>query len=177
MIVRGSDKYFRAPFADESEIERVVKDYAEYLFGSSILFLPKSKISTLGGAGTIPDGFVIDVESDEWFMVEAELATHGTWQHIAPQVSKQLAATDSQATRDSLLKVCLEMVKKEKSAAGVFADLDIPQLEIHGKLQAILAKPPTIAIPIDGIPPDLQIMGEDAEVSRQDMADREIPVT
>jgi len=53
MIVRGSDKYFRAPFLDENEIEKVVKDYAEYLFGSSILFLPKSKITTLGGAGTI----------------------------------------------------------------------------------------------------------------------------
>lgn len=156
MIVRGPDKYFRAPFLDESEIDKVVKDYAEYLFGSSILFLPKSKITTLGGAGTIPDGFVIDVESEEWFMVEAELATHGTWQHIAPQVSKQLAATDSQATRDSLLKVCLEMVKKDKVAAGVFADLDIPQLEIHGKLLTILSKPPTIAIPIDGIPSDLQ---------------------
>lgn len=156
MIVRGSDKYFRAPFSGESEIEEVVKDYAEYLFGSSIIFLPKSKIVTIGGAGTIPDGFVIDVESEEWFMVEAELATHGTWQHIAPQVSKQLAATDSQATRESLLKICLEMVKKDKTAAGVFADLDIPQLEIHGKLQVILAKPPTIAIPIDGIPPDLQ---------------------
>ena len=156
MIVRGSDKYFRAPFLDENEIDKVVKDYAEYLFGSSILFLPKSKVTTLGGAGTIPDGFVIDVESEEWFMVEAELATHGTWQHIAPQVSKQLAAADSQATRDSLLKVCLEMVKKDTAAAGVFADLDIPQLEIHGKLQTILAKPPTIAIPIDGIPSDLQ---------------------
>ena len=156
MIVCGSDKYFRVPFSCENEIEKVVKDYAEYLFGSSILFLPKSKINTIGGIGTIPDGFVIDVESEEWFMVEAELATHGTWQHIAPQISKQLAATDSQATRESLLTVCLEMVKRDKTAAEVFADLDIPQLEIHGKLQAILSKPPTIAIPIDGIPPDLQ---------------------
>jgi hypothetical protein len=156
MIVHGSDKYFRAPFSDEREIEVVVKDYAEYLFGSSIIFLPKSKINTIGGAATIPDGFVVDVESEEWFMVEAELATHGTWQHIAPQVSKQLAATDSQATRESFLKICLEMVKKDKTAAGIFADLDIPQLEIHGKLQVILVKPPTIAIPIDGIPPDFQ---------------------
>jgi hypothetical protein len=156
MIVRGSDKYFRVPFSDEREIEKVVKDYAEYLFGSSILFLPKSKINTIGGTGTIPDGFVIDVESEEWFMVEAELASHGTWQHIAPQVSKQLAATDSQATRESLLKVCLELVKKDKAAAGIFAELNIPQLEIHGKLQVIFAKPPTIAIPIDGVPPDLQ---------------------
>jgi hypothetical protein len=156
MIVRGSEMYFRSPFSDESEIEEVVKNYAEYLFGSSIIFLPKSKISTVGGVGTVPDGFVIDAESEEWFMVEAELANHGTWQHIAPQISKQLTATDSQATRESLLKICLELVKKDKTAASIFADLDIPPLEIHGKLQVKLAKPPTIAIPIDGIPPDLQ---------------------
>ena len=78
MIVSGSNKYYPAPFSDEKEIEKVVTDYAQHLFGSSILFLPKSKISTLDGANTIPDGFVIDIEREEWFMVEAELASHGT---------------------------------------------------------------------------------------------------
>jgi hypothetical protein len=156
MIVAGANRYFRAPFNDEAEIETVVKDYAEYLFGSSIVFIPKSKITTMGGTGTIPDGFVIDVESEEWFMVEAELASHGTWQHIAPQISKQLAAVDSQATRDSILDIALDLVKSDKDAAGVFADLDIAQLDIHGKLRTILRKSPTIAIPIDGVPSDLQ---------------------
>ena len=156
MIVAGANKYFRAPFNDEAEIETVVKDYAEYLFGSSIVFIPKSKITTMGGTGTIPDGFVVDVESEEWFMVEAELVSHGTWQHIAPQISKQLAAVDSQATRDSILDIALDLVKSDKDAAGVFADLDIAQLDIHGKLQTILRKSPTIAIPIDGVPSDLQ---------------------
>src|SRR5574337_1499823 len=46
MIVAGANKYFRTPFNNEMEIETVVKDYAEYLFGSSILFIPKSKITT-----------------------------------------------------------------------------------------------------------------------------------
>lgn len=110
----------------------------------------------MGGAGTIPDGFVVDVESEEWFMVEAELASHGTWQHIAPQISKQLAAVDSQATRDSILHIALDLVKSDANAAAVFADLDISQLDIHGKLQNILKKSPTIAIPIDGVPSDLQ---------------------
>ena len=156
MIVSASEKYFRTPFVDEAEIEKVVKDYAEYLFGSSILFLPKSKIRTVGGAGTIPDGFVVDVESEEWFMVEAELASHGTWQHIAPQVSRPLTAVDSQATRETILRVTLDLVKNDSGAADVFSDLGISQLDIHGKLQAILKKAPTVAIPIDGVPSDLQ---------------------
>ncbi|MBI4528107.1 MAG: hypothetical protein HY695_30295 [Deltaproteobacteria bacterium] len=156
MIVGGTQKYFRAQFDDEAEIEKVVKDYAEYLFGSSILFIPKSKITTAGGVGTIPDGFVMDVEAEDWFIVEAELAAHGTWQHIAPQVSKQITAVDSQATRDTILKVALDVVKSDKAAADVFSDLGVAQLDIHGTLQAILKKPPTIAIPIDGVPADLQ---------------------
>jgi len=89
MILCGANKYFRSPFNNEAEIETVVKNYAEYLFGSSMIFIPKSKIATMGGAGTIPDGFVVDIESEEWFMVEAELASHGTWQHIVPQISKK----------------------------------------------------------------------------------------
>jgi len=156
MIVGGPDNYYRTPFVNEEEIEKVVRDYAEFLFGSSILFLPKSKITTRGGTSTIPDAFVVDIESAEWFIVEAELASHGTWQHIAPQVSKQLTATDSPGTRDFILTTCLKMVKKDKSAAAVFSDLNIPQIEIHGKLDAILSKPPTVAIPIDGIPSDLE---------------------
>ncbi len=156
MIVSELDKYFRTPFNNEAEIEKVVRDYAEYLFGSTILLVPKAKITTMGGTGTIPDGFVVDVESEEWFMVEAELASHGTWQHIAPQISKQLAAVDSQTTRDSILKITLDLVKGDEAAANVFADLGISQLDIHGKLQTILKKAPTIAIPIDGVPSDLQ---------------------
>jgi hypothetical protein len=156
MLVDGPNKYFRTPFNNEAEIEKVVKDYADYLFGSSILFIPKSKITTMGGVGTIPDAFVVDVELEEWFMVEAELASHGTWQHIAPQISKQLAAVDSQATRDSILRIALDLVKSEKLAADVFSDLGIAPLDIHGKLQTILRKTPTIAIPIDGIASDLQ---------------------
>lgn len=156
MIVKGNEKYFRTPFNDEAEIEAVVQDYAEYLFGSSIILIPKSKISTMGGTGTIPDGFVVDVESEEWFMVEAELTSHGIWQHIAPQISKQLAAVDSQTTRDSILNIVMNLIKNDSTVAEVFSDLGIAQLDVHGKLQTILNKAPTIAIPIDGIPSDLQ---------------------
>ena len=44
----------------------------------------------------------------------------------------------------------------DKTAANVFAELNIGQLEIHGKLQSILSKDPTIAIPIDNVPADLE---------------------
>ena len=51
MLVKGNDKYFRAPFNDEAEIETVVKDYAEYLFGSTIIFHSEVKDNNNGWNG------------------------------------------------------------------------------------------------------------------------------
>ena len=147
MLVGTTARLIKTPFRDEAEIEEVVQKYAQYLFGSSIIYLPKGKIATVGGRGTIPDGFVIDVQSEEWFIVEAERAIHGTWEHIAPQVSKQLAAVETAETREAILKLALQQLKGDKKLKEIFTELGIDELGIHGKLQTILRKPPTIAIP------------------------------
>jgi len=90
MIIGKGKKYIRVAFENEAEIEQVVADNFELLFGSSSIFLPKAALTTLSGKGTIPDGIVIDLLREKWFIVEAERASHGTWEHIAPQVSKQI---------------------------------------------------------------------------------------
>ena len=156
MLVNEKVRMIKTPFDNEAEIEGVVMKYSELLFGSSIIYLPKSKITTIGGKGTIPDGFVIDVQSEEWFIVEAERAVHGTWEHIAPQISKQLAAVATPATRELILQLALNQLKSNKALREIFAEIGINELEIHGKLQNILRKPPTIALPIDAIPSDLK---------------------
>lgn len=156
MLLNDKVRMIKASFDNEAEIESVVQKYSDLLFGSKIIYLPKSKISTVGGKGTIPDGFVIDVQSEEWFIVEAELAVHGTWQHIAPQISKQITAVETSATRDLILKAALDQVRSNKSLREKIVDIGIGELEIHGKLHAILRKPPIIALPIDDIPPDLK---------------------
>jgi hypothetical protein len=156
MIVSDQKFYIKTSFANEEEIESVVQRYAEQLFGSNIIYLPKTKISTIGGKGTIPDGFVIDVQGGEWFIVEAEMAVHGTWEHIAPQISKQLAAAETQGTRDIVLDLALNILRANTELKDMFRELGISEINIHGKLSSILRTPPTIAIPIDAIPNDLQ---------------------
>src|SRR5262245_41159221 len=99
MLVGNGVQYVAVPFSDEAEIEKVVQDQAEFLFGSGAIFLPKTKIATGGGKSTVPDGFVIDLERKCWYLVEAERAIHGTWDHIAPQVSRQLAAVGQLESR------------------------------------------------------------------------------
>jgi hypothetical protein len=156
MLINDSQQFVKTSFDNEAEIERVVQKYAEQLFGSSIIYLPQTRISTLGGKNTIPDAIVIDVQTEEWFIVEAERAVHGTWEHIAPQVSRQLAAVSSAKTRELVLQIALKLVKQSKKLRELFVDLNIGELEIHGTIQGILHKVPTIAIPIDGVPKDLK---------------------
>ncbi len=156
MLLNNKEQYIKTSFTNEVELESVVEKYSEHLFGSGIIFLPKTKLKTDGGKGTIPDAFVIDVQQEEWYLVEVELAHHGTWNHIAPQVSKQLVATESQTAKDKILDLALAHLKSNKSLIEMFNEFGIGKMEIHGKLQKILRKPPTIAIPIDAIPTDLK---------------------
>ena len=156
MLINETDQFIRTPFANEAEIEGVVQRYAEQLFGSSIIYLPQTRISTLGGRSTVPDAVVIDVEGKEWYIVEAERAIHGTWEHIAPQVSRQLAAVNSPESRELILQLALSVVGQDAAIRRVFRESGIGDLEVHGTLQGILRKAPTIAIPIDGIPKDLK---------------------
>ena len=114
MLINEQEIYIKTPFDDEKEIETVVTKYAEYLFGSNIIYLPQTRIKTIGGKGTIPDAIVIDFESEEWYIVEAERAIHGTWDHIAPQISKQLAAVESSETRELILQSALKEIKNNK---------------------------------------------------------------
>lgn len=155
MLISDNEQYVRGPFENEAEIEGVVQRFAEQLFGASIIYLPQTRIVTLGGKGTIPDAIVIDLEGEQWYLVEAERAVHGTWEHIAPQVSKQLAALAFPDTRQAILQSALALISQDEKYIPLFSDLEISQIEIHGFIQRILQKPVIIAIPIDGVPKDL----------------------
>jgi len=156
VLVGKLTQFEKTPFSDEAEIEAVVQEYAEQLFGSSTVYLSRARIATVGGRHTVPDAIVIDVERQEWFVVEAERASHGTWEHIAPQVSRQLAAVTSAHSRDLILRLALDTIAQDAGLKEMFSELGIETIEIHGRLQRILQKQPTVAIPIDAIPNDLQ---------------------
>ena len=136
MLISQSRQYTRAPFRDEAEIEGVVQRFAEQLFGSGIIYLSQARIQTNSGRGTVPDAIVIDVESSEWYIVEAERAIHGTWEHIAPQISRQLAAVLSPDTLATVLRLALEAVANDADIKEVFRDIGVNDLGIHGHIGA-----------------------------------------
>lgn len=156
MLILNDRKFIQASFDSENELESVVIENAEYIFGPSSIYFPKKLIKTSDGAGTIPDGFVIDPSTRQWFVVEAELSRHGVWTHIAPQVAKQIIAASQSISKQLLIELAVEKMREDESLREKFTDLGIDIIDIRRVLAEILEKKPIIGMPIDAVTKDLQ---------------------
>ena len=156
MLVFKDTKFIRSPFDSEAELEQVIVDNYEYLFGPNSFYLPKAKIKTADGGGTIPDGFAIDIGQRKWYLVEAELMHHSVWNHIAPQVTKQLLASTQKSTKRTIIDLSVISYKSDAYTKEKFNDLNIAEINVRQVVGDILESDPIIGIPIDGITNDLK---------------------
>jgi len=156
VIIHGGKKYIHTDFSSEAELEQVVVDSSELIFGPDSIFLPKKLIHSGEGIGTVPDGFALDLQERRWYVVEAELASHSVWSHIAPQVAKQIIAASQPATRRVLTEVVVQQLKDDTAIRARFADHDIEEIDIRRVLSEIFEQPPIIGLPIDRVGQDLR---------------------
>ena len=156
MLIFKDIKFIKSPFDSEAELEKVIIDNYEYLFGPNSIYLPKAKIKTADGVGTIPDGFAIDLEQRKWYLVEAELIHHSVWNHIAPQVTKQLLASQQQITRRILVDLTVDQYQNNQYTKEKFDDLNISQINLRQVVGDILETEPIIGVPIESISNDLK---------------------
>jgi hypothetical protein len=156
MLISNDKKFIKSPFDNESELERVVTSNYEYLFGPDSFYLPKTKIKTGDGVGTIPDGFAIDIRQRKWYIVEAELGHHDVWNHIAKQISKQIVASLQSQTKRDLEDVSVNLYSQDDDLKEKFTNLGIASVDIRKVIRDILETDPIIGIPIDHIPSDLK---------------------
>ncbi len=156
MLIFKDTKFIKAPFDSEAELEQVIVDNYEYLFGPTSFYLPKTKIKTADGVGTIPDGFAIDIGLRKWYLVEAELMHHSVWSHIAPQVTKQILASQQSITKRTLVDLAVEQYQSDAYTKEKFDDLNIAAINVRQVLGDILETEPVIGVPIDGVTNDLR---------------------
>ena len=156
MLITASTRFVQAPFDSEAELENVVVENFEYIFGPSSIYLPKGKISTPDGAATIPDGFAFDVANKQWFIVEAELGKHSVWSHIAPQVAKQITAALKPESKRYLIERIVTLVRDDEAIQRKFQEEGIEPIDIRKVLDEILATQPLLGMPIDAVSADLR---------------------
>lgn len=156
MLISLDRKFIKTPFNNEAELEKVVIENYEYLFGPNSIYLPKALIKTADGAGTIPDGFAIDIEQKKWYIVEAELVHHNVWNHIAPQITKQILASQQPITKRIIEDLAVEQYQKVSVTQEKFNELGISTIDVRKVVGEILEKDPIVGVPIDDITIDLK---------------------
>jgi len=156
MLIVKDRIFIKTPFANEQELEQVVVDNYEYIFGPTSIYLPKALIKTGDGSGTIPDGFAIDLASKKWYLVEAELLHHNVWGHIAPQISKQVIASLQPISKKTIEDLAVNQYQTDETTKEKFAEQKIKEIDVRKVLGDILNKEPIIGLPIDAISGDLK---------------------
>ncbi|MDD4777505.1 MAG: hypothetical protein PHV53_04355 [Fermentimonas sp.] len=155
MLRYNETRFIKSPFNSESELEQVVIDNYEYLFGPNSYYLPKTLIRTGDGNGTIPDGYAIDLGLRKWYIVEAELMHHSVWNHIVPQVTKQIIASKQSSTKQLLEDLSVDKYQTDPYTKEKFEELNIAEINVRQVVRNILETDPIIGIPIDGVTKDI----------------------
>jgi len=155
-IIVDSKVFVKSDFRDEQELENVVKSHYEVIFNEDVIYIPQKFIQTSGGFGTVPEAIVIDFSTGSWYIVEAELAKHGLWSHIIPQVHKQIAAAENPDVKQEIKRVALQKLEERESLKKKLIERRIPEIRIHEVIEKILESKPKVVIPIDGVPTDFE---------------------
>ena len=136
---------------NEDELEQIVIEHAQDIFGdNSIYFDKKQKLRSLGGVGSIPDALVIMfANTHQWHIVEVELSSHDPYQHVVPQVDKFINAIDNPRTRNKIIDALYDAVNNDELLKMKTRQAIGQGKDIHKVFSDLIATPPTITIIIE----------------------------
>jgi len=148
IIIKDNIKYLPYRYESEDELETFVRKYIEVIFGEDSIFFEKSKIETKAGIGSIPDGFVLSLTEDKWYIIEVELADHPLYNHIVPQLTKFYGAIKNYTARRKLVDAFYNEITTNIQLECKFRSSGIKK-ELYKVLTDIINKSPEIVIIID----------------------------
>jgi len=148
ILLKDGIKYLSYKYKDEDELERMVMEHSEIIFGADSVFFLKQKIKASSGIGTIPDGFVLLINDKKWYILEMELASHPLYEHIVVQVSKFNNAIKNPETRKKLIDVFFDEADGNIQIRRKFEFYGITK-ELYKFLSDAINKDPEVIVVID----------------------------
>jgi len=124
----------------------IIEHYKE-IFGEDSILLPKQRIQTSAGFGTIPDVFVLSLREKRWYVIEVELSNHPLYQHIVPQITKFYNALKNTTTQKELVSYFYKEVKADPWKLALFQSNEIN--EIYKFISETIERNPEIIIIVD----------------------------
>jgi hypothetical protein len=146
-------------FEDEAELEAWAFRNLPVFLGECIT-LGKIQIKTPAGKTGIPDGFAFNFAAREWYLIEAELLSHGVWPHIAEQITRFVVALQSQVTLRKIRDFLFEEILSNGQAAAVAKTLGVDVDRLHQQIELF----------VEGIQPNVVIFIDEANQDLSDFA-------
>ena len=162
ILLKDGVRYVSHKYAQESELQDLVEQNVEWIFGESAVFLPGSKIGSprgQKGAKGIPDGFVILIEQKKWAIIEVELVSHPIHDHIVAQVSRFSQAWRKGDTSKELANHFFQKCKNSKLIQSKFDKFGVKE-EVFEFLTSLLRQDPLLVVIIDEMTPELEDVKE-----------------
>jgi len=148
ILLKDGIKYLPYKYKDENELERMVVEHSEVMFGVDSIFFPKQKIKARSGIATIPDGFILLMNDEKWYILEVELASHPLYEHIVVQVSKFNTAIKNSKTRKKLIDVFYDEVRDNIQIKYKF-EFNRIMKESYKFLSDTISKGPEVIVVVD----------------------------
>ncbi|GAX59925.1 pyruvate ferredoxin oxidoreductase and related 2-oxoacid:ferredoxin oxidoreductase, gamma subunit [Candidatus Scalindua japonica] len=145
----------------------MVLENTDYFFGPGSFFLSRELVLNKDGLGGITDGLAVDIANRQWFIMNATLARHNVWNHIVPQVIKQLVTAERSTTKQLIIELIIQRLREDKNIMKKFNDDGFGKEnegvflnDIRNVLGEIFCKSPVIGMPIDSVSNDLKDWSE-----------------
>ena len=136
--------------SSEEELEIFVEDHSKKIFGDESLYFPvKTKLKSLGGIGSIPDGYAITLSKPyKWFIIEVELSTHPIFNHIVPQLNKFVQGLEDPRSRKNISEALYNEIKNDVMTEAYVKE-KIGSGEIYRFVSSTIDNNPTLVVIID----------------------------
>ncbi len=147
----------------EKDFEKEVFENYQLFFGDrSVLLETKTLIQGDLLGGTIPDGFLFDLndpDDPQFYLIEVELSKHSFNNHIFPQITKFFSFFKNQKQRKDLTNKLYEVITQNQTILGNFRKL-IGNQEIFKFVTDVIENSQNILIILDGDKREIAEMGE-----------------
>ena len=147
MLIIDDRQFVLTKFDSEAELERVVIENAEYIFGPSPIAISRNRLSEPPMGPARSQIAMAGLDSRRWYIAEAEVSHHSVWNHIVPQITKQIIAANNPVTKQQLIEIAIDHVRDNKTLQDMLAEQSIELIDFHRVLSEILAGEPIIGIP------------------------------
>lgn len=116
VVIFDDEVYNLYSYKREEELEKLAIEHTAELFGKNTHFFNvKRKIVSKSGIGSTPDGYLVDLASDKFFIIEVELSSHDIVRHVMNQLSRFKLAMDNSEARNDLAKFLVSTTNKAKN--------------------------------------------------------------